>query len=822
MVSMNKITRLSIAKIRKHKKESIFLGILVFICTVLLSSSISSFAGISKITPSMVENTGCFANSVTIAQKSYTNDFLDFLDDERVENYDHISVAYASIMKVNGEDRFGSFVSVSGEERYEKFDHSDSEAEHPVWLNKRNMDEYGVKVGDEITFTYERRDFTFTVAGSFDSGIWPLSNKAVVTDEDLEYLEGYLERYEVIGVNLVSGTDSKAFFKEFEDYCKSLSSDHIENDISVNTFEDTSSSNSFNMSILSVIIAAMAGVTVIAIMVMIRYRIVGDIEDQIVSIGVLEVIGYKSRQIAGSYIMEYLLISAAGAVLGIVPGLLLTRFLQDNAASTIGYSGKNSIQIVPFILSVFFLLLFILLIARSRARAVRKYPPVLAFRKGIKVHHFKKSLFPLEKTKGSVHLRLALKGFAESRKQRFGLGFCIMTATLTVVLSFLLFSFFGDPEAILNNVCGHEACDITIEAAGAIDDEDYRKELESIPGVKKVLLSSSGEGIRYVDSDVETTIEVYDDFSDTSYLALTEGRYPQHDNEIMISTQGLTMTKSKIGDTVTVGYGTVERDYVITGAINSVVDASVSYMTTDGFKKINPAYTHDAFLIYLNDEADTNEVADLLESRYGKNITDISNSDVTGETYEEKIRSKAEIKMAEAMIKNGVSYMEYAIEVDGQMISGSTNMMKISSMTFTKEDYQGMLSDLAMIFGAITAVLMFISAFVVMIILSILMEATIRKQYRDLGIMKSMGYTSRELMFQMAFKIIPTAVIAVILGTIAGIVLIKLMEVFVAKIAISVIGVILVDLAILLFCFICAYGGARKIKKISVYQLITE
>ncbi|MBO4604389.1 MAG: FtsX-like permease family protein [Clostridiales bacterium] len=208
--------------------------------------------------------------------------------------------------------------------------------------------------------------------------------------------------------------------------------------------------------------------------------------------------------------------------------------------------------------------------------------------------------------------------------------------------------------------------------------------------------------------------------------------------------------------------------------------------------------------------------------RYGKNITDISNSEVTGDTYEEKIRSKAEIKMAEAMIKNGVSYMEYAIEVDGQMISGSTNMMKISSMTFTKEDYQGMLSDLAMIFGAITAVLMFISAFVVMIILSILMETTIRKQYRDLGIMKSMGYTSRELMFQMAFKIIPTAVIAVIFGTVAGIVLIKLIEVFVAKIAISVIGIILVDLAILLFCFICAYGGARKIKKISVYQLITE
>ena len=34
--------------------------------------------------------------------------------------------------------------------------------------------------------------------------------------------------------------------------------------------------------------------------------------------------------------------------------------------------------------------------------------------------------------------------------------------------------------------------------------------------------------------------------------------------------------------------------------------------------------------------------------------------------------------------------------------------------------------------------------------------------------------------------------------------------------------VLLLDLAILAFCFGCAYLSARKIKKISVYELMTE
>ena len=102
------------------------------------------------------------------------------------------------------------------------------------------------------------------------------------------------------------------------------------------------------------------------------------------------------------------------------------------------------------------------------------------------------------------------------------------------------------------------------------------------------------------------------------------------------------------------------------------------------------------------------------------------------------------------------------------------------------------------------------------------MENTIRKQYRELGIMKGLGYTSRELMFQMSFRIVPVAVIAALVGTFLSFVSMGLIEMVLGKLSVSVPAVAVVVICVLLFCFFCAYTGARKIKKISVYELMTE
>jgi ABC-type antimicrobial peptide transport system permease subunit len=819
------------ANIKKHGRESILLTILIFLCITLLSSAVSAVKGIKLVMPSMVENSGCYKNFIYINQDKYSDRYLAFLEnDPRVEGYDHTSMV-TDLLKVRvGQDADTeqlfdiSFVPESGERRMESFSaHIDFQSvEHPIVLASPNKEKLEISVGDELTVIRNGKEFSFTVAGFYDCGIWAYGTKAVISEDDFASLENYMARYEVIGINTVSGTDDDALLKDFRAFAQDASIGDLTSAMYLTTYKDMVDMNETNMELLSIIIAILSGVIVIAVMIMIRFRIVSDLKEQILSIGVLEALGYTSGEIAASYVAEYMLLALAGAVIGIVPSYFFAKVQLHSAASSVNYGGAVAVPVIPILCCVIIILLFVGLTAMSRALAVRKYPPVLAFRKGIETHSFKKNLVPLEKTRGSVHVRLAMKEFLQGARNQIGLTVCIAACTVMVLLSFMIGSFFSSADRILGSVCGHEMCDMRIEGTVDIDPEAFVAELESMPEVKKVLTPAVGIGVKINGNDNSVGLEVYEDYAKTSTILLTEGRLPEHDNEVALAVQEKKGIGVEVGDTVTIEYGKVKRDYLVTGCVNSAVDPMTAYLTTEGFKRMNPAYVPHTFDMYLNEGVDKNAFADFLKGRYGKEIAQYKDGEVTGDTLEERIRSAANAKMAKAMTEKGVSYMEYSIQVGDQVITGSTSAMKIRKLTFVKEENQEIASMLCISFAGISIGMMIASGVIVILMLAILMASTIRKQYRELGILKSLGYTSRELMFQMAFRIIPVALIAVVIGTFLSIPLMGIVGAFVCKIEVSVMGILFMDLAILAFCFGCAYTCARRIKKISAYELITE
>ena len=92
-----------------------------------------------------------------------------------------------------------------------------------------------------------------------------------------------------------------------------------------------------------------------------------------------------------------------------------------------------------------------------------------------------------------------------------------------------------------------------------------------------------------------------------------------------------------------------------------------------------------------------------------------------------------------------------------------------------------------------------------------------------LGVMLSMGYTSKDLMFQSALKIMPAVLIAAVIGTIGGSVLFTaIMSKAFGKFIISKLLIIVTAILLAVFCFVSAYIGSAKIKKISVTELMTE
>ena len=831
---MNKIMRLALANLRRHKKESVLLGILIMLCMALLSAALLAEKNIKRMYPDLTERTGAWHNRINMVEQEYDADCLRILRaDDRVSFcavYHYVSSASTRIPDQDGKEQLYivTFITEENERIFEQYSPqtSLSEAEigvmqHPVIVPLNQKNQLNLHEGDAFSVISDSKKFTFTVAGFYESGYFT-EPKYILTEADYAVMKNVCDGWAEIGFNVRDEAEADAVLDDFAKGC-------LEAGIDAGNFHystDRDMQSEFNTSVLFVlkIMEIMAVIILIAVAVMIGYSIVSDIREQIVSIGVLEALGYRSREIAASYAGEYALIALTGCAAGAVLGLVMQRLLIGIAENMKGCQAEHTVS-VPLLACVFFgLLLIVSALAFLKARSVRKYPPVLAFRRGIRNHHFGKSHFPLKNTKNSVHLRLSLKGFADNAGKSIGLTFVMIVTTFAVVLSFILYLFLGRGMNVVRAIAGHEMPDLQFATVAGVDAAAFRTELEAMPEIRKALptCQMSEYNIDLIGLNDFAAADIYSDYSETENIFPYEGRFPQHDNEIMVSKQSASMLGLHCGQSITLQYDT-QGEYIITGIVTAFVNGKAVYLTDGGMKRICPQYQPDSLQIYRSEGADTDALRRELDRRFGKNAANLSSAEnSTGQSYEARIRERAEQVIAAMIEQDGVTNVDYAIRSGDTVITGSSSGVRIHSFLNVSELLSSVLDSLCSAVSVMTALFMIISAAVVMMILAILMESEIRRQRRELGIMKSMGYTAKELMLQLAFRIMPAALAAVTVGTALSVLATKLLVSFIGDVPINLPAVLALDCVILLFCFASAWISAGKIKKISVYELMTE
>lgn len=832
---MNRIFRLGIANIRRHKTESALLALLVMLCMLLLGGTIAAEQTARCIFPDMMERTGAWAHEITYMAQGDDPVFAEYLaEDDRVTDFGHYNYLFTASMSI--QDTSGKeqstmmcFITEQSEKQYETYSPvsawSDAEiaaAAHPVRIPLNQKESLGLKEGDSFILTLGAKKFTFTVVGFYETSFFSYG-QFLISDADYAVLRPLCTEAAGYGFRAAEGLDAdalQAICTDFEKKCQDTPGAQITG-CSLTDYQ--LKKDNFNTDIVFILrfLEVMAGVIILSVAVMIGHRIVTDIKEQIVSIGVLEALGYRSGEIARAYAAEYFLIALTGCIAGTGGALVLYRVLIRIAEYLQGYASGRSIRWQTLLICFAAILLLSTLLAFVKARSVRKYPPVTAFRRGIGTHHFGRSHFPLRKTKGNVHLRLALKGFADNAKQNLSLTFVVSITTLAVVLSFILYSFLGQGTNVINSIAGHEMSDIQLEIMPAVDTSSFAAELEAMPEIRKVLPRTE-ENLDIVGGNLNVIADVFEDYTRTENIHPCDGRFPAHDNEIMLTKTVSSAVKLSTGDSITLEYRGVRRDYLITGIVTAFINADAVYLTADGYRRLAPDFAYNLFEVYVSEGRNAAEVRSLLDRKYGRSAANLGAETENTGSLEERIRQRAEQVTAALMQQEGITHLDYAIQVGDQIITGSSSAILIKDYMNWPEMIASLLDQLVTATGILTRLFMVISAVVVMVILSILMESEIRRQRRTLGIMKSMGYTSRELMLQLAFRIMPAAAAAVVIGTVLGVTATKLLANFIGAVPVNLPAILAVDILILLFCFGCAYFCARRIKKISVYELMTE
>jgi ABC-type antimicrobial peptide transport system permease subunit len=837
-----KILRLSIFNLKKNKKEAFVIAFLTMITTLALCIFIANNSKSDKIFEESFKASGSVENLVIIEKEHYRSAYRSILEENyNPRNFSEISLVFGAATDVIEPD--GNtisynllFLTEKAERKVESFNQkeklSDEEISglsHPIWLPVYFRIVKGYKLNDTFTIIRGSKEYPFTVAGFYETGIGSSDGygyKCVVSEEDYElFTQIFRGNMMAEYTGFAFDTDGEFPYNEFIEKCENTTSEYLK---SANIYHrknlEKANETQF-ITIFLLLIVFISFVTLIASFVLIRNKINNDIEDQMQQIGVLEALGYRSKEISLSYLLEYVISGGIGAVLGVITAILLTPVQNNLIRSMLGREFEGYAEIGGMILGALAVILAVTLFALLKARTVKKYPPVIAFRKGIKTHSFKKNVMPLENCKGSINFRLSMKSMFQEMRGNIGIAICIIATGTAILFSLMSFAFFKDGTKGLESMMGIDVDQLAVSLVNGADAEKMREEIMADSRVDYAMITYDLGRVNIPGSDEAGSTIIYDDFKNTRIMVPFAGRFPEHDNEIMISVKRADEEKRSIGDSMVLECNGVKKSYIITGTISSLYNGgSGVYLTSAGYRRVNINARPGMLYVFLKDGVNEDEFSASLLEKYGGSVKDMAKGGSSGGTLYDNLSAEAKEKIAVLMSQYGVSSVDYAIRIGDELLTGNSRQFAIKEVRSWKGMIKSQMEPIADATKTGTLAAVILVAVIVAVILAIIAASNVKRQRKSLGIMKSMGYSSKDLMTQIALKIMPVMIVSMIIASVVAIYVNKAFwYVMFSSIAqTDMLLIIAADIAMVIFAFIVTYIGAGKIKKISVTELMTE
>lgn len=830
---MGKILRLSLFNLRKNKKEAAAIAFLTLVSTMMLGIFAINLSKVSNAFDESFAQSGSVDTFIGIADNDYRDAYLNILeedfglDDVRRGDmlfcfgtgvlHDGEKIAYNLALVTESENQKiddGNIIESMTDDEIESLDH---------WVILPSFYKYnlGYEIGDEFIPVVAGRQYPFTVAGFYNTGLSNESGmlfKIIISNEDFRLLTPVFQEYVFLAFN----SDDDFNYRDYFTHCMDESGDSFEGYGFTKEEEKANETRFLNMFLYMSITLSL--ITFVASIFMVRNKIRSDIEDQMERIGVLEALGYKGNEISLSYVFEYVISSGIGGVIGGIIALAATPFMNNIISVMLGrevVSAARVYMVLPVVIGVIGL---ILIFALNKAAMVKKFPPVVAFRRGIRTHNFRRNVLPLTKAGKSINRRLGFKDSIRNIRTGAGVGLCIFLAGTTLLFCMYTFVMFFNGSDGLVKLMGMEISDDVMTINEGVDPYALSEELLAMPEVRMTRVTYMYPSFR-VDGQKEGTVFPYEEYTDMEYISPMEGRYPEHDNEVMISLRRSRNYGLNVGDSIVIDNQGVKTSYIITGIVGAMSNNQMNlYMTLDGFQRANGSAVPDCIEIYLEDGVNREEFEDKLISIYGQSVDTAMSGDNAGGTLEERIEAAAAEKIAVLMSTYGVTSVDYAVRVGDQLITGNSRQFVMKELQSYHDLVKSQLDPISNITRLFTGVGAVAVGVIVAVILGIIASSNVKKRRKDLGIMKSLGYSSKDLMTQIAISIMPVTVVAVILASIASIIINKVFwfQIFGADIKTSMPVLILTDLALIAFTFVMTYIGAGKIRMISVNELMTE
>lgn len=487
-----------------------------------------------------------------------------------------------------------------------------------------------------------------------------------------------------------------------------------------------------------------------------------------INLGILKAQGFTSGKIRLVYIFQYVLAELIGAVIGLIISIPLTFALGSLFQPITGLLTATNVSVLKCAAISLCIILLCAIFVILATRRVSRISPVRAISGGKSEIHFDSRLNAPIKAK-PLSFFMGLRQFTSRGKSYIGSVFIVaLLVYFMMTISMLSARLSGDNmiEGVVNQ---HISAAVSDEFEIG-DIKRFEEEVHSVDENAKVIFAAN----RYVMID---GIELYCSAYSPAELMFKplEGRMPIYDNEVAVTEIAAEELGKKIGDTVMIGSGENAKEFIITGYHQSMSDLGRTFLiTAEGLYRVNGA--KPVCYIEMSEDSLIDKASEVVDEKLGNLI------------------------LAKTVDKER-----------GNAAEGTLELINTICLILVLAVF-----SVSVIFSAVVINMICGKAFI--------------KERTDIGILKSLGFSSAGLRTQFAFRFMIIAVIGSVIGGVCSMLLTKpLLELLLRMVGVTRIEssiafttFIIPALLICLSFFLFAYFAARKINKVEIRELVSE
>ena len=565
----------------------------------------------------------------------------------------------------------------------------------------------GLNIGDTYKLKFPSRTYKFKIKGYINT-IYAGSNnmnryEMLVSDEDYDMIlndNPNLKAFDTY-INFKDGIKSK---KESN---KLISKIFTEKGVETESYDLdlTLESRTFISSIFFVSFLLTSVIIILVVILMISNNISNYIRENIKTLGALKAIGYTSKNIKRSLIIQFSLLTVIGLVIGVLSGYLFMPIITDMLVAQSGIPYKLSFNLISTIIPIISMPILVFIIVLLSVRKINKLDPIIALRDGIETHSFKKNHIPLSKSKLPLNMSISLKNMYKNGKQNIVTFITVLFLCFLMVIAMAMYQNFSRKPKL--DLLTFEIVDGIIMVDKDIR-TDFVKDLKKDKDIKNFkylnMYQTQDKDYAKFETYIMNNPKLLNN-KDNCY----EGRYPKYDNEIAISGKYAKENNYKIGDKKEFRVGENKYSYLITGFIQSTNNDSKEILILKSgmdhlvdTDEINPMY-------YFDSKVKASKVIDKYKEKYGDKV---------------------------------LTTMDFEELIEGQM----DTFINVANL--------------------MVVVISIITGSIILLVLYLLMKTLLYERRFEYGILKALGYRSRDLIIQNVLSFMPTIIIATIIGTV--------------------------------------------------------